>query len=185
MHFKSGSLQSVRIMPPLLAESYYFISSIVSSSIGDPTFPDSLFLVTDSSLFSLPKIGSNSSYNPHPYPSPSSTLPEPSSIPGSAFPNNRSMLPGNWFALPRTGFSIPELGSIFPGSNFVLPDSSSIFFYNRSMFPGNRFVLPIISFSLPRRWSDSSSISFPLLLNAYLCSTKLTDTTQKTPWLTM
>jgi hypothetical protein len=77
MHFKSGSLQSVRIIPPPLTESYFFIDSIFFSSTCHPTFPDPLFLLIDSSLFSLPKIGSNSSRNPHlelgpvlPFPSP-------------------------------------------------------------------------------------------------------------------
>jgi hypothetical protein len=52
MHSRSGNLQSVRIMPPPLTESYSFISSIFSSSTGDTMFPDTLFLVTDSSNYS-------------------------------------------------------------------------------------------------------------------------------------
>jgi hypothetical protein len=55
MHSKSSSLQSVQIIPPPLTESYSFIGSIFSSSTSDPTFSDSLFLVTDSSLSSFPK----------------------------------------------------------------------------------------------------------------------------------
>jgi hypothetical protein len=55
MHSRSSNLQSVWIVLPSLTELYPFIGSIFTSSTGDPTFPDSLFLVTDFYCFLFPK----------------------------------------------------------------------------------------------------------------------------------
>jgi hypothetical protein len=74
--------------------------------------------------------------------------------------------------------SLPEVGLALSCDSHVLPDSGS-------EFPGNQCALSRIGFPLSCSRSEFYSIGFPLLLNAYLFSTKLTDVTQKTPCVIM
>jgi hypothetical protein len=96
---------------------------------------------------------------------------------GFASSHNPISEPCSGSVFPDSGSALPEPGSVFPDSGYVLPEFGIVFL-------DNRFVLSRINFSSSCSRSEFSSTGFPLLVNAYLCYTKQTDATQKTPWLT-